>query len=332
MNIKMQIMYVLFALLMVSHAQVWASCSITSTGKAPAEVSFTIPSLQVSSDAEPGTILYQDSLTSSTIKVKCTATGDIYQGYTVLTDADLISSISLDRVYATNIPGIGFRAGWGNDTDTPLSSGSLLYPWHIGSSKVKSSDGTYTIDLTAGVEIIVTGPVESGLLDTSRLVADWKYDNIVIGQLRFTSTSINVQANTCNLVEKNITVPLRLLSLGEFDKDTSAIVSDSGFQLQWEKCASGVHIYYKFTTSGSTGVTDGNILNIATDSGAAEGVGIQILDGNSKVLQFDQEYSAATTSSDGQSISVPLKAQYVKTGTLKSGEVKAIATFEVYYR
>ena len=311
---------------------VWASCRITSSGATPAVVTFTIPPIVVSSDAEPGTILYTERLNSAAIKVECSADGDIYQGYTILSDADLVTNSTLEKVYATNIPGIGFRAGWGNNAGSPLSSSSLIYPWHIGSSKVRSKDGYYPITLNAAVELVVTGSIKSGLLDTSKLVADWKYDDIVIGQLRFTSTSINVQANTCNLVEKNITVPLSPMTTSEFNSTFSDIVSDSRFQIQLDQCAANVQVDYKFTTAGSTGVSNGHTLNIATGSGAAEGVGIQILDSNNNVLLFDKDYTAVAKTTENQVVSIPLKARYIKTGTIRGGDVNAVATFEVNYR
>lgn len=314
------------------NSSAWASCSITSAGATPAVVTFTIPPIVVSSDAEPGTVLYSEHLNSAAIKVKCSAKGNIYQGYTILSDADLVTNISLDKVYATNIPGIGFRAGWGNNASSPLSSSNLISPWHMGTSKVNPADGTYPITLNAAIELVVTGPIGNGLLDTSRLVADWKYDNTVVGQLRFTSTSINVQANTCNLVEKNITVPLRPITTSEFENGVSNVVSDSRFQIQLDQCAAGVQVDYKFTTAGSTGVSNSHTLNIAAGSGAAEGVGIQILDSNNSIVLFDQDYTAVAKTTENQLVSIPLKARYIKSGTIKGGDVNAVATFEVSYR
>lgn len=334
---RMRIFFYLHAIILLVfyacfNSSAWAGCSITSAGATPAEVTFTIPPIVVSSDAEPWTILYSQHLNSAAIKVKCSAKGNIYQGYTVLSDADLVTNSALEKVYATNIPGIGFRAGWGNNTSSPLSSGNLISPWHLGSSTVNPGDGTYPITLNAGIELVVTGPIGSGLLDTSKLVADWKYDDIVIGQLRFTATSINVQANTCNLAEKNITVPLSSMTTSEFNSNFSDIVSDSRFQIQLEQCAANVQVDYKFTTSGSTGVSNGHTLNIASGSEAAEGVGIQILDSNNSILLFDKDYTAVAKTTENQSVYIPLKARYIKTGAIKGGDVNAVATFEVSYR
>jgi len=133
-------------------------------------------------------------------------------------------------------------------------------------------------------------------------------------------------------VEKHITVPLQDLNVSELTDTFSKVVSDDRFKLQIDNCDADRKIDYKFTTNGSTGVTNGNILNITAEEGAAQGVGIQILNSNNAVLQFDQEYTAVSQTTAGQSVTIPLKARYIKTGTVKGGHINAAATFEVYYR
>ncbi|MBA7853773.1 fimbrial protein [Enterobacter sp. RHBSTW-00901] len=305
----------------------WAICEVYTGVISDAD--FSIPPLVVNSDAAIGTILYSQDITMPNVYLRCNAIGDIYQGYTVLTDADHVTNAPAANTYATNVPGIGIRSGWANDGGA-LDPGNLLTPWHKGTSTVGAMG--YNFTLNAAIQVVVTGPVSSGTLDTSRLVADWKYDNLVVGKLRFSASSVNVQANTCTLAEKNITVPLMPISTDDFDNKLSAVVSDDSFRIQLDKCEAGIKVDYKFTTSGSTGVSNNNILSIASGSGAAEGVGIQILDSNNTVVQFDTEYEAAAQTTKNQSVSIPLKARYIQTGTVKGGDVNAVATFEIYYR
>lgn len=111
----------------------------------------------------------------------------------------------------------------------------------------------------------------------------------------------------------------------------SDVVSDDRFKIQLVQCAAGIKVDYKFTTAGSTGVSGNNdILAIASGNGAAEGVGLQILDSNNNVLKFDNDYNAVAQTTDGQSVSIPLKARYVQTGTVKAGKVDSVATFDVF--
>ena len=102
--------------------------------------------------------------------------------------------------------------------------------------------------------------------------------------------------------------------------------------IQIEKCSQDVKVDYRFTSSGSTGVTVNNILNIESGSGMAEGVGLQILDSNNNVMVFDTDYTPVQKTTLNQNVTIPLKARYIKMGSVKSGRVNSVATFEVYYR
>ncbi|HCB9938136.1 TPA: type 1 fimbrial protein [Escherichia coli] len=311
---------------------VFASCNISGNGGNPATVQFSAPALVVNSDAVPGTIIATVNANSPSISVSCTANGEIWQGYTVLTNGDKRTDNPLTDVFQTNVPGIGFRAAWANNTSAQLTAGSLMTPWHKGSSTVIKGY-VYPITIHAAIQFIVTGPVGNETIDTSKLIADWKYDNRVIGELRFSSVPVNIQPGTCDLIEKNITVPLNDIGTDDFDvNNVSPVVSDDRFKIQIEKCSQDVKVDYRFTSSGSTGITGNSILNIESGSGMAEGVGLQILDSSNNVMVFDSDYTAIQKTTLNQNITIPLKARYIKTGSVKSGRVNSVATFEVYYR
>ncbi|MDL6338789.1 fimbrial protein [Escherichia coli] len=73
-------------------------------------------------------------------------------------------------------------------------------------------------------------------------------------------------------------------------------------------------------------------LPIESGSGMAEGVGLQILDSNNNVMVFDTDYTPVQKTTLNQNVTIPLKARYIKMGSVKSGRVNSVATFEVYYR
>ncbi len=56
------------------------------------------------------------------------------------------------------------------------------------------------------------------------------------------------------------------------------------------------------------------------------------MDNNDNVLQFDKSYTAVAQTTKDQSVTIPLKARYIRTGDVKAGQVDAVATFAVYYR
>lgn len=184
----------------------------------------------------------------------------------------------------------------------------------------------------AAMQLVVTGKVEEGYLDTSRLTSEEKYGSDVVAQLLVSPTSVHIQTNTCNLADKNIYVPLKTVHASDFGGQYSDILTDGGFKIEITDCHEGTQIDYQFTSAGSTGVTNGNILDIATGDGAASGVGIQILDNNNTVLNFDQTYTAISSTRANEVAEIPLQARYIKTGDVKAGKVNAVATFEVFYR
>ena len=327
-----KILLTIIFLALVAIPEVFAGCSISGNGGNPAKIEFSVPALDVNNDAEPGTIITTLEATSNSISVSCSANGDIWQGFTVLTNSDLRTDNPLHDVFQTNVPGIGFRAAWANNVNAQLTSGYLITPWHKGSSIVNRGY-VYPIKIHAAIQFVVTGPVGNGVIDTSKLVADWKYDNLVIGQLRFISVPVNIIPGTCDLINKNITVPLDDIGTDDFDvNNVSPVVSDDRFSIHIENCSQDVKVDYRFTSAGSTGITSNNILNIESGSGMAEGVGLQILDSNNNVIAFDTEYTVIEKTTLNQNVNIPLKARYIKTGNVKSGLVNSVATFEVYYR
>ncbi|HFK2709188.1 TPA: type 1 fimbrial protein, partial [Escherichia coli] len=47
---------------------------------------------------------------------------------------------------------------------------------------------------------------------------------------------------------------------------------------------------------------------------------------------FDTDYTPVQKTTLNQNVTIPLKARYIKMGSVKSGRVNSVATFEVYYR
>nr|WP_318382911.1 fimbrial protein [uncultured Enterobacter sp.] len=310
---------------------VFANCLINGGGP-HAEVNFSPPTLIVNADAEPGTIIHTESQIAPYVALHCDGLGEIWQGYVTLSDAQKVVNSPHEGVYETGVPGIGFRAAWANNTNAALNAGNLLSPWHKGTATVEKGID-YPITLNATIQFVVTGPVSSGVIDSSKLNANWQYDDIIMGTLRFTNVAVNVQANSCRLVERNIVVPLKTITLDDFDNGYSPVVSDDSFRIALEDCPANMKVDYQFTSAGSTGVSGDRLtLSIASGSGAAEGVGIQILDSSGFAHLFDSPYTQVEQTTENQSITIPLKARYIQTGPLKGGSVDAVATFEIYYR
>ena len=185
------------ALLLLISGSSWASCSFTQGGVGPGP--FTIPALVVSQDATPGTILYSQELVGSAAKLKCTGVAPIYKGYRYLSTR-WENSVGLSAVYKTNVPGIGIQAKWNSSGESLAADGNYILSYF--EAQYMTEDYEYTLSPRIGIRIVVIGPIESGTIDASRLLAEWVFDNQTVAQLTFNPVSVNVQANTCNLVEK----------------------------------------------------------------------------------------------------------------------------------
>ncbi|QIR21622.1 fimbrial protein [Enterobacter sp. SES19] len=307
-----------------------ADCTFNGSSGVDAVVTFQLPPvIIVAPDTPKGTIIYDDSVESKEVAIDCTGEAQIRRGYLSLTESDAREDV-MPGVYQTNVPGIGIRAASSNEQLPNYNDEDLVRPMHYIGSTHGYSHGVSTFRATA--QLVITGDIQEGYLDTSRLTSMDILGNVVIGEMRFSPASVRITTNTCNLVDRNIYVPLKTVNVQDFDGQYSEILTDSSFKIEITDCSAGTKIDYQFTSAGSTGVKNGNILGIAAGDSAAAGVGIQILDKNNTVLQFDQNYTAITSTQDKIPVEIPLKARYIKTGEVKAGKVDSVATFEVFYR
>jgi len=306
----------------------YARADCQFTGPSDVDILFTLPSqIVISSDVGIGTQIYSGYQSGASGTISCD-NGDAFKVSDGYLNTALVNTG--DYIYATTVPGVGMRVVRSENMNPPFGPGFAISTMHDDGATHNWVDHQYAYNV--GVELVVTGPVQTGDLDTSQFTAEYIEGGLTVERLTFTPASIHIIVNTCDLVSKDIEVPLRTISTHGFDGNYSDILSDESFKIELSNCTERTKVDYKFTSAGSTGVTGGNILNIASGQGAASGVGIQILDKNNNVLNFDQEYVGIESASGQGTEEIPLNARYVKTGTVTGGEVNAIATFEVYYR
>lgn len=322
------------ALLMVAGAaftpSALASCTFSGGSGEGNIVTFPLPPLIVlEPDTPVGSVVYEGSMESGDITQTCDdAWVQVRKGYYDLTDADAREDV-LPGTYKTNVPGIGIRVATSSSQFPQYREEDLVRPMQFVGS-IKSFSTTYNYRAIA--QLVVIDTIEDGDLNTTALASLEAYDSDVIGEIRFSPTSVRISTNTCNLVDKNIYVPLKTINAQDFEGQYSGILTDARFKINITDCSAGTKIDYQFTSRGSTGVTDGTILNIARADAAASGVGIQILDKNNTVISFDREYTAVTSTGAKEAVEIPLKARYIKTGEVRAGKVDSVATFDVFYR
>lgn len=315
----------LLVLSLVVHP-LWASCSFThntTTGV----LNFTIPPITIPQDTAIGTVLYSEQGTSNRVRVRCTASGSIMQGYKNISDSAYMSNNPLTGVYATEVPGIGIRASWTNSGSASFASSGYIKPYTLGISKVANT--TYSLYINAIMELVVTGPISSGILSTKNLVADWDYDGLKVAELSYSGSSVNVTSTSCDLVEKNLVVQMGSV----FERDfLFGATPGTTFNIQLVNCKAGLTVDFKLGSSGSSGLIDNYTLATIPGDNSAQGVGIQIVGINKTLMEFNKVYTVSANTSEGQSFTIPFTARYTQTGDITPGLVNAIATFEINYR
>jgi P pilus assembly protein, pilin FimA len=262
--------------------------------------------------------------------MRCRATGPIIEGYAGISDSDAVKDSPLIGVYATNVPGIGVRATWGNSGTATFANGSYITPRGLSAYRVTNTPYTHVFE--AILELVVIGPVKSGILDTSRMEVEWIYDGLLVAEINFTSTKVNVASASCDLVEKDLTVELRTIQENEFVFGSVSEVTPEPFKIHLANCSEGVKVDFKLSGSGSSGLVDDYTLATIPGPNAAQGVGIQIVSPGKILMKFNTIYNVSPATKEGQSFIIPLTARYVQTGDITPGSVTAIATFEVTYR
>ncbi|MCE9993815.1 fimbrial protein [Enterobacter asburiae] len=307
----------------------WADCSFTNNSSA-AVLTFTLPPISVPQDIDVGTVLYSGRQTSGTVRMRCRATGPINEGYVGISDSDAVKDSPLIGVYATNIPGIGVRATWGNSGTATFANGSYITPQRLSAYQVANTPYTHVFE--ALLELVVIGPVKSGILDASRMEAEWIYDGLLVTKINFTSTTVNVASASCDLVEKDLTVELRGVHPTDFIFGSASEVTPDPFKIHLANCNEGVKVDFKLSASGSSGLINDYTLATIPGPNTAQGVGIQIVGPAKNLMKFNTIYNVSPAAKEGQSFIIPLTARYVQTGDITLGTVTAIATFEVTYR
>uniref|UniRef100_UPI00128F9A61 fimbrial protein n=1 Tax=Aquitalea pelogenes TaxID=1293573 RepID=UPI00128F9A61 len=100
-------------------------------------------------------------------------------------------------------------------------------------------------------------------------------------------------------------------------------------------CPSPVNLYMTITDISAPGQTS-NIVSLTSDS-TAKGVGIQIQRNGQPVFMGPDSSAAYTTNQFlvgtlSGSINIPFSANYIRTGPVTGGSVKAITTFTLSYQ
>lgn len=237
-------------------------------------------------------------------------------------------------VYQTNVPGIGVHfyvsAGW-SGTSGKFNSAPFTEVLPITSSATPSTFYTKA-------ELVVTGPVGKGTLTTLPsmtivFTGDCLDDPIYSApHIQALNTGTTITGSTCSVTTASVDVPLPTIFPGNFNAgSTGAKPFNIGVN-----CTQGVTVKVTLTDASNV-LNTSTTLGLTSDS-TAKGVGLQILNGStpvafgpdSAVAGNMNQWTAGTAT--GGPMTIPLTAQYIKTGTVNPGTVKGAATFTMSYQ
>jgi type 1 fimbria pilin len=334
---------VFFCALLPTPAFAAMTCNAASVNKVLAAGTIAIPM-----NAPPGTVVstvapagfimncsFLNSspyVTSGTATIQLTVTAALAPGFT--------------DVYKTSIDGLGVRFIFNspacNASNLSLSNSLLRIPCALAGPLGGPNIAT---NLTVTTVFVAYGAVKGGastlssipMLSEAYETSDnpgriWPQVNAPIYTGSATGT-LNVA--TCSVQTQDLAVNLPTPAVRAFAAGVGAVAGRQAFHLDFN-CAAGAQVSIVITDA----VSPSNRSNVLTPSSesTAKGIGVQVLKGDGTPVLFGPDQVGASVANQwliGSSptgvLVLPLSAQYIRTGAITPGSIKALETFTMSY-
>jgi type 1 fimbria pilin len=250
---------------------------------------------------------------------------------------------AVNGVYPTGVPGIGYRIHY---QVAPGTCGTAMWPTNCwfnnpGSGGVAAH--------TLAISFIKTGPISRGTLSGLFGSADFR-DTVVsppsTAYLQYSwlgKSIIEPPAPTCAVNTSSINQSVALGSYRTTDfANVGSMTPAKDFAIQFN-CSGGdagtVRDIYLTLTDSTVPSNRTNILNL-TPSSTTSGLGVRIERSGGTPVSFGADsaaignpgqWLAGTVAQGTSTYSVPLRARFIRTGSVRPGSANAIATFTVAY-
>ena len=321
----------LSGLLMLATSSAWAAC--TRLSQPTVQLDMAIGRVVVPPDLPIGAVITSRDWTMSA------PGGASYRcGYgTNRFAAKIIESGATDlgnKVYSTNVPGIGLRFSRGGSTV------NIVYPdvyssFASGTTNYSLEGSRFTLEVIKTAAVTGSGTLAAGKYTSY----DWESGHNPILETYLSANAITVVSPSCTVTSgKNMNVDIGTIKRSDLSGvGTSAGGQDFAIQLQ---CSGGlstsgfVNIATTFSGTLATGTSaqQGALINEKSGSAAAQGIGVQVLKDGAP-LEFNKAYAVGTlTTNETRNFSLPYRArfyQYLPTTT--TGEVEAHMIFNLTY-
>lgn len=316
---KFKIIMFYMAGLLLFYANIsFAVCTMKT--KVTAQIAFS--NVVVQRDAPVGTVLatWQHPATNTTMAT-CNSPFTMFGLMSYLGG----QQTSLEGVYATNIPGVGFKApgvGTGYEYLNPPSSNRL------------NISSTYNVgdNMTTTFQLIKTGPITSGSL--SATVAATQYlDDAANITSQYTMNNAKVTALACSLQTPNLIFPLGDVPVSNFGTAVGTIPSGAqNTQNLGLSCDAGANINITLNGVQNPDVSTTSVLALTGqgNAGVAKGVGVQFLYNGSPLILNNR---IVLKQSAGGQETFPIIARYYQTrSSVTPGNANASATLDITYQ
>lgn len=239
------------------------------------------------------------------------------------------------NVVPTGIPGIGMRwTSWTSAVGDVVMTTSRLNDTNTNRGIPALPGGDYwtRTSLRDTVELIKTGPIQAGSqLVAINQIAIWRKS--ALGSVNPTGDLYNIMFTPFNLInasctidQNNINVFLGSVHANEFSGvGTTSDNVDFSIDLT---CVQGTRINLTLSNLNALPGFPGTIKLEGADP--AQGVGIQIVDGNNTPVPLGTSRFIATSSTPN--VFIPLAARYIQTeATIRPGPANAVLLFTINY-
>ncbi|BCG00674.1 hypothetical protein PPGU19_052420 [Paraburkholderia sp. PGU19] len=248
-------------------------------------------------------------------------------------------------VYPTNLSGIGVRFTISNGPSTTCNSLPVTVPnayrQVICHQLPGNSTPGYDFNVTISAQFVKTGAVAPGALTTIPALSISNTINNQSGTFpwgnAFTGTaSGNFSSIACSVTQSAVQVTMPQANT----KDLASVGATTGstlFSLSLN-CDPGVRVAVTLSDL-TTPSNRSNTLSLTADS-TAKGIAYQVSYAGTPILYGADSSAAGTVNqisvssspTTGGVYSVPLKASYIRTGTMNPGSANAKATFTMSYQ
>ncbi|WP_439682969.1 Fimbrial-type adhesion domain-containing protein [Cupriavidus oxalaticus] len=309
-----------------------AACVFT-TGNTLGTATLSLPvKVNVPRNAPAGTILYDSNwVTAGPTTVSCAGTGEfqLTRGYAT----PMQVAPGYTNVYQTTVQGIGVKVAWinwlqgGSINDALLASPPL-------SETAWSTTMPYGPMGQFRAQLIVTGPVATGVITLPSPLAQASYGSLIVNQLVIAG-STQIVAPACSVQNPSVAVRLPTVSAASMSS-VGSTAGQTAFHLSLN-CSGDTAVAMTITDATQPGNAGSN-LALGSDS-TASGVAFQILYNNTPV-RFGADSAAsgnpnqfAVGNSGGVGgMQIPLAVRYIRIGTVTPGVANGYATFTMSYQ